>query len=236
MNEAAGRIALITGANRGIGYEIARQLGRRGMHIIAAARTSARGEAAVERLQAEDIVASSALLDVNNEHSMDTLAASVTDDFGRLDVLVNNAGVYPDEGVPGLEVDLAIVRDTLETNTLGPLRLCQLFAPLMRTRSWGRVVNVSSGAGQMAGMTGTTLAYRVSKAALNAITLILADELRDTGILVNALCPGWVRTEMGGPGAPRSVERGADTAAWLATLPDDGPTGGLFRDRKPIPW
>ena len=227
---------MITGANRGIGFEIARQLGRRGMHIIASARTSASGDAAVAQLQAENIAATTALLDVNVEHEMDALAARVRADFGRLDVLVNNAGIYRDEGVGGLDVELAIVRDTFETNAVGPLRLCQLLAPLMRTRRWGRIVNVSSGAGQMAEMAGTTLAYRVSKAALNAITLILADELRDTGVLVNALCPGWVRTEMGGPGAPRSIERGADTAVWLATLPDDGPTGGLFRDRKPIPW
>ena len=124
----------------------------------------------------------------------------------------------------------------MEVNAFGPLRLCQLMIPLMRVRRYGRIVNVSSGAGAFSEMTGGTLAYRVSKVSLNAIPRILADEVRGTRILINAMCPGWVRTEMGGRNAPRSVEEGADTAVFLATLPSGGPTGGFFRDRKPIPW
>src|SRR2546422_936405 len=136
----------------------------------------------------------------------------------------------------GLEVGVGTVRATLETNTLGPLQLCQTLAPLMIAHRYGRIVNVTSGYGQMDSMTSRTLAYKISKLALNGITRILADELRDSGVLVNAVDPGWVRTDMGGAGAPRSASRGADTAVFLATLPDGGPTGRLFRDRREVHW
>ena len=161
--------------------------------------------------------------------------------YSRLDVLVNNAGVFLDPMPPEdpsassvFRADIATVRYSMETNAYGPLRLCQALIPLMRGR--GRVVNVSSGMGQLSEMNGCCPGYRFSKAAINVLTRILADELRDTRIKVNSVCPGWVRTEMGGPNADRSVEEGADTIVWLATLPDDGPSGGFFRDRKPIPW
>jgi NAD(P)-dependent dehydrogenase (short-subunit alcohol dehydrogenase family) len=178
-------------------------------------------------------------LDVTDEQSITQLAAFVRDTFGRLDVLVNNAGIFPDP-TPGsgresvFDARLETVRRGLETNTLAPLRLCQALIPLMRGR--GRVVNVSSGIGQLSEMNGGCPGYRLSKTALNALTRILADELGATRVKVNSVCPGWVRTDMGGPEATLSVEEGAAGILWAATLPDDGPTGGFFRNAKPIPW
>ena len=230
------RIALVTGANRGIGFEICRQLAGRGTRVLLTARDERRGQEAAARLTRDGLDVQFRQLDVTDEDSVRHLVGVVEAEFGGIDILVNNAGVYPDEGVPGLTIDLDTVRRTLEVNAYGPLRLCQALVPLMRRRRYGRIVNVSSGAGSLTEMGGGTLAYRVSKVSLNAITRILADEVRGSGILINAMCPGWVRTEMGGRHAPRSVEDGADTAIFLATLPDTGPTGGFFRDRKPIPW
>jgi NAD(P)-dependent dehydrogenase (short-subunit alcohol dehydrogenase family) len=164
------------------------------------------------------------------------LRADVLKEFGRLDVLVNNAGVYPDEGISVFEVPLETVQLTMAINFYGPFHLCRAFVPLMRRQNYGRVVNVSSGAGSITELAGRTAAYKLSKVALNALTRIVADEVRGHNIKVNAMCPGWVRTEMGGPAAPRSVEEAVDTIIWLATLGDDGPTGGFFRDQQPIPW
>ncbi len=230
------RLGLVTGANRGIGFEICRQLAGRGIRVLLTARDERRGQQAATRLTRDGLDVQFRQLDVTDEDSVRRLVGVVEAEFGGIDILVNNAGVYPDEGVPGLTIDLDTVRRTLEVNAYGPLRLCQALVPLMRRRRYGRIVNVSSGAGSLTEMGGGTLAYRVSKVSLNAITRILADEVRGSGILINAMCPGWVRTEMGGRHAPRSVEDGADTAIFLATLPDTGPTGGFFRDRKPIPW
>ncbi len=230
------RLGLVTGANRGIGFEICRQLAGRGIRVLLTARDERRGRQAATRLTRDGLDVQFRQLDVTDEDSVRRLVGVVEAEFGGIDILVNNAGVYPDEGVPGLTIDLDTVRRTLEVNAYGPLRLCQALVPLMRRRRYGRIVNVSSGAGSLTEMGGGTLAYRVSKVSLNAITRILADEVRGSGILINAMCPGWVRTEMGGLHAPRSVEDGADTAIFLATLPDTGPTGGFFRDRKPIPW
>lgn len=230
------RIALVSGGNRGIGFEICRQLARRNVHVLLTARDERKGQQAVARLRSEGGDVQFHPLDVADAESITRIAGFVNAEFGRLDILVNNAGIYPDEDVSGLKVDLATVRRAMEVNTYGPLLLCQVFIPMMRRRHYGRVVNVSSGAGSLTEMTGGTLAYRLSKVSLNAMTRILADEVRGTGILINAMCPGWVRTTMGGRHAPRSVEEGADTAIYLATLPDNGPTGGFFGDRKPIPW
>jgi NAD(P)-dependent dehydrogenase (short-subunit alcohol dehydrogenase family) len=230
------RLALITGANRGIGFEICRQLGRGGLRVVLTARDERKGHQAAARLRTEGLDVHFHRLDVTDAESIGHVGDFVEREFGGADVLVNNAGVYPDEDVPGLSIDLETVRRTMEVNTYGPLLLCQMVIPRMRRRGYGRIVNVSSRAGAMSEMAGGTLAYRVSKVSLNAITRILADEVRGTGILINAMCPGWVRTEMGGRTAPRSVEEGADTAIFLATLPDGGPTGGFFRDRKPVPW
>jgi NAD(P)-dependent dehydrogenase (short-subunit alcohol dehydrogenase family) len=230
------RIALVTGGNRGIGLAVCRQLGALGYQVILTSRDVDKGEKAAVALRAAGCSVTVAPLDVDREASVAQLKTLVDRDFGRLDVLVNNAAVYLDEGMSVFDVDMATVRTTIKTNVYGPLMLCQAFVPGMRRQKYGRVVNVSSGAGQISQMESGTPAYAISKAALNALTRIVADEVEGTNVKVNAVCPGWVRTEMGGPGAPRTVEQGADTIVWLATLPDDGPTNGFFRDRHPIAW
>jgi NAD(P)-dependent dehydrogenase (short-subunit alcohol dehydrogenase family) len=219
-------VALVSGASRGIGAEIARQLAAdHGFHVYAGGRDPSDVEAqeGVEPVH----------LDVTDRSTIDAVRSGIESGPGRLDALVNNAGVYGDAtGVAGY--DLAQAHEVLEVNTFGPWHLIQAFLPLLRKSDAPRIVNVSSGAGQLSDMNGGRAAYRISKAGLNALTRTLA---ADEGWLkVNTMCPGWVRTDMGGAGAPKSVEEGADTAVWLATLPNDGPTGGFFRDRKPIPW
>ncbi len=230
------RLALVTGSSRGIGREIARQLAERGDMVIVAARDERAAERVAGDLAAKRLDAMSAQLDVTDQASVDRLRARVEADPGRLDVLVNNAGVTGETRTGVADADLDEVRRTLETNLFGAWRVCQAFLPLLRRSGRGRIVNLSTGMGQLAQMGSGAPAYRVSKTALNALTRVLANEEAAAGVLVNALNPGWVRTDMGGPGATRSVEEGADTAVWLATLPDDGPTGGFFKDRQPIPW
>ena len=232
------RIALVTGANRGIGLEIARQLARQpGIRVVLTARDEAKAGAAAAKLKREGLEVETAALDVTRDASIAALAAVLEKRHGRCDILVNNAGVMLDpRGSRVLDSKAQTYRDTLETNLLGPLRLVQALAPLMKKHRYGRIVNLSSGQGQLSEMGVGTPAYRVSKTALNALTRTLAADLQGSGILVNAMCPGWVKTDMGGPSAPRTVEQGADTAVWLATLPGDGPSGGFFRDRRPIPW
>jgi NAD(P)-dependent dehydrogenase (short-subunit alcohol dehydrogenase family) len=228
-----GRVALVSGGNRGIGLEICRQLAERGIAVILGSRDEEGGREAAESLPG-NIVAHQ--LDVADEESVDRLASFVEDEFGRLDILVNNAGISNDEGQRGVDADLYRVREALETNLLGAWRLCRIAIPLMQRDNYGRIVNISTGLAALEDMGGGWPGYRVSKTALNALTRILASELRGSGILVNSVCPGWVQTEMGGSGAPRPVEKGADTPVWAATLPKGGPTGGFFRDRRPIPW
>jgi len=231
------RVAVVTGANRGIGLEIARQLAKHGLKVVLTSRSAAKGRAALKSLGEIGTHVQYHLLDVTSPVSIRALAAHVSERFGRVDVLVNNAGVMLDpRGSRVLDARVKTFRDTLETNLLGPLQLMQALVPMMQQQRYGRVVNLSSGQGQLAEMGVGTPAYRVSKTALNALTRTAAAELNGTGVLVNAMCPGWVRTDMGGPNAPRTVEQAADTAVWLATLPDDGPTGGFFRDRQAIPW
>jgi NAD(P)-dependent dehydrogenase (short-subunit alcohol dehydrogenase family) len=228
-----GRVALVSGGNRGIGLEICRQLAERGITVILGSRDEEGGREAAESIPG-NVVAHQ--LDVADEGSVDRLASFVEERFGRLDILVNNAGVSNDEGQRGVDADLYRVREALETNLLGAWRLCEVAIPLMRRGDYGRIVNISTGLAALEDMGGGWPGYRVSKTALNALTRILASELRGSGILVNSVCPGWVRTDMGGSGAPRPVEEGADTPVWAATLPKGGPTGGFFRDRRPIPW
>jgi len=233
------KVALVTGAYRGLGFETCRQLAESGYTVILTARDHAQGARAAAALRDQGGDVRFQPLDVTDEASIESLAAYVRDNFPRLDVLVNNAGIFPDPE-PGsaaasvFEAELDSVRRGLETNTLGPLRLCQVLIPLMQAR--GRVVNVSSGMGQLAEMNGCCPGYRLSKTALNALTRIFADELQQTGVKVNSVCPGWVRTAMGGPEAPRPVAEGAAGIVWAATLPEDGPSGGFFRDGVPIPW
>jgi NAD(P)-dependent dehydrogenase (short-subunit alcohol dehydrogenase family) len=237
---AETRVALVTGANRGIGFEIVRQLARLGVLAVIGARKAAKGLEAAEKLRSEGLEVPVVTLDVDNEDSPAEAVAEVQRLYGRCDVLVNNAAILID-GPNQFEASLfdlssGMVRQTFETNVLGPMRLIQAVGPIMRAQGYGRIVNISSGAGQLTDMGMGYPAYRMSKSALNALTRITAVELANNGVKVNACCPGWVRTDMGGPTATRSVEEGADTPVWLATLPEDGPTGGFFRDRKPIPW
>src|SRR5579862_702327 len=219
------RTALVTGANRGLGFETARQLGRLGYRVVAAGRDPAKAERAAETLRAEGLDVVAFGLDVTSDADAAQLA-----ELGPVDALVNNAGII----ASGTEPDR--LREGFETNTLGAYRTIRALAPGMRERSYGRIVNVSSGMGQLSDMGGGNPAYRVSKAGLNALTRIFANELAGTGVLVNSVCPGWVRTDMGGPSAPRTVEEGVETIVWAATLPDDGPSGGFFRNKQPIPW
>ncbi len=228
-----GRIALVSGGNRGIGLEICRQLAERGYTVVLGSRDEGKGRAAAEELERNVIPHQ---LDVADAESVDRIAAFLEEEFGRLDVLVNNAGIANDEGQRGVDADLNRVREALEANVLGAWRLSEVVIPLMQRGGYGRIVNVSSGVGALEDMGGGSPGYRVSKTALNALTRILSSELRGSGILVNSICPGWVATDMGSPGAPRPVEDGADALVWAATLPNNGPTGGFFRDRRPIAW
>jgi NAD(P)-dependent dehydrogenase (short-subunit alcohol dehydrogenase family) len=230
------KIALVSGANRGIGFETCRQLARRGLDVLLTSRDPIKGQSAAESLRQEGLAVHYHALDVTDLDSVHLVHQYVVAEFGRLDVLVNNAGVYLDEGDSLFEVPLDIFRETMEINFYGPLHLCRSFVPLMRANNYGRVVNVSSGYGSITHMGGYTAAYRVSKVALNALTRIVAAEVAGKDIKVNSACPGWVRTDMGGTSAPRSLAQGADTIVWLATLPAEGPTSGFFRDRKSIPW
>jgi NAD(P)-dependent dehydrogenase (short-subunit alcohol dehydrogenase family) len=223
-------VALVSGASRGIGREIARQLAADHDYLVLA---GARDPDAAGDPDHESIrwVA----LDVADQASVDRLGEEITADPGRLDALVNNAGIYGGpEGAADYDLDKA--HEVLETNLFGAWRLTQAMLPLLRASGQGRIANVSSGAGQLSDMDGGRAAYRISKSALNALTRVLAADEGGEGLLVNSMCPGWVRTDMGTDAAPRSVEEGADTAVWLATLPDDGPNGGFYRDREPIPW
>lgn len=230
---AEERVALVSGGNRGIGLEICRQLAERGYTVVLGSRDEERGREAAEKLGG-DVHARQ--LDVCDDESVDRLATQIEEEFGRLDVLVNNAGISNDDGQSGVEADLDRVRASLEANLLGAWRLSEATIPLMKRNGYGRIVNISSGLGALEDMGGGTPGYRVSKTALNALTRILSSELRGTGILVNSICPGWVQTDMGGSNASRSVEEGADTPVWAATLPNNGPTGGFFRNRRPIAW
>lgn len=231
--------AVVTGAYRGLGLETVRQLAGRGYRVVLTARRDAEGRTAAERLATRGQAVRFHRLDVTAPASALALRDHLRHEYGRIDVLVNNAGIFPDPSPDSaaasiLEADLETVRVALETNTLAALHLCQLLIPLMQGR--GRVVNVSSGMGQLSDMNGGCPGYRLSKVALNAVTRIFADELQGTNVKINSVCPGWVRTDMGGPHAPLSVEDGARGIVWAATLPDDGPSGGFFRHGEAIPW
>ena len=228
-------IALVTGANRGIGREVVRLLARDGFTAILGARDPDKGEAAAAELRGQDLEVEFRRVDVADAQSVKALGEALANDFGRLDVLVNNAAVHYDTWQRGVDADLEVVRESLETNVLGAWRTAQACLPLLRRSPHGRLVNVSSGAGSLAGMGAGAPAYSVSKAALNAMTRILAAELRNDGVLVNAVCPGWVATDMGGAGG-RPVEDGAASVIWAVTLSDDGPTGGFFRDGRRLEW
>jgi NAD(P)-dependent dehydrogenase (short-subunit alcohol dehydrogenase family) len=231
------RVALVTGANRGIGLEVCRQLAVRGYRVILTARDASKAEAAAALLRAaRDVDVVPARLDVTDPQSIRVLADDLAARSETVDVLVNNAAILLGEGQAVLDVPVEELRRTFETNVFGAVGVSQAFVPGMVDRRFGRVVNVSSEAGQLASMRTYAPAYAMGKVALNAFTVQLGEATRGTGVLVNSACPGWVRTDMGGPGASRSVEEGADTIVWLATLPPRGPTAGFFSDRRAIPW
>jgi NAD(P)-dependent dehydrogenase (short-subunit alcohol dehydrogenase family) len=233
--EDATRVALVTGANRGIGLEVCRQLAQRQYAVVLGSRDAAKGERAAAELGPIARGVRACQIDVTDLASIDRARDSVAAEFGRLDILVNNAATLYDKWQNTVDADLIQVREALETNTLGAWNMVRSFLPLLRRSRHARIVNVSSEAGSLAGMSHESPAYRISKAALNALTRMLASELRHEGILVNAVCPGWVATDMGGSGG-RPVEEGAASVVWAATLPDAGPTGGFFRDGRPLPW
>ncbi len=232
------RVALITGANKGIGLEIARQLGAQGVHVVVGARDARKGEEAAAQLAREGIKATAVRLDVTSPDTIAPALAAIDKQLARLDILVNNAGVFLDRGVKPSELSSAVLRETLETNVVGVLALTRAALPLLRMSDAPRIVNVSSQLGSLAGVSKSggmgAAAYQTSKAALNMLTVSLAHELK--GIKVNTCCPGWCKTDMGGRDATRTASQGAQTPVWLATLPADGPTGGFFSDMKPAAW
>ena len=229
------RIALITGANRGIGLEIGKQLLSRGFTVIFTARNMHIGRPIVNELRQEYKTAWFHQLDVTYEDSIRDLVEYVMEEHGRLDVLVNNAGIFLDENQSTSEVNIEDIRKTMETNVYGPLMVTRALLPALKKSSNARVINLSSDMGQLTGMGGGAPAYRISKTALNALTVIQSNELAADGIRVNTMHPGWVCTDMGGSGAPKTVKEGADTAVWLATEPDI-PTGKYISERKVIDW
>lgn len=243
MKSIDKKVAVITGANRGIGFEICRQLAQKDFQVILTSRDEQRGRAACQKLQGEGLTVQFHQLDVSDSASVNELREFIEKKYERCDVLVNNAGVFPDStnasanDWPSIfDTPIETMRTAMETNVYGPMLLCQAFAPSMKKNNYGRIVNLSSGMGQLTHMGGHCPAYRVSKTSINALTRIVSEETLEQNILVNSMCPGWVKTDMGGPGATRELSEGADTAVWLATLPDNGPRGRFFRDRKEFEW
>lgn len=229
------RTILITGANKGIGFEIARQCGKARFHVIVSGRDEGRLQKALAKLRKEKIDADLLLMDVSSQQSIDAAAEHFRTFDLRLDALVNNAGIAVEGDKNLLGADEKILQETLQTNSYGPLRVTKAFLPFMKTP--GRIVMMSSGAGLMSAEVATwSPAYCVSKTLLNAITRQLAHELKARDISVNAVCPGWVRTDMGGKLATRSAAKGAETPVWLATEASQSLTGKVFRDKKEIPW
>lgn len=244
MNADNERIALVTGANKGLGFEISRQLAKQGIKVILGARDPRKGQEATEKLQQEGLDIQFHQLDVTDAASIEATRDFLEQNFGKLDILVNNAGIILDWGTNPSNVEIAVLRQTFDANFFGVFAATKAFLPLIRKSNAGRIVNMSSTLGSL----GNTLdvnspyfdfrgfAYQSSKTALNALTVQFAKELADTQIKVNSACPGWVQTDMGSADAPLSVEQGADTPVWLATLPENGSTGGFFNSRQPLPW
>jgi NAD(P)-dependent dehydrogenase (short-subunit alcohol dehydrogenase family) len=238
------KIALVTGANKGIGFEISQQLANRKIKVLIGARDEEKGMDARNRLRRDGCDAHYINIDVKNPSSIKSSIEHIDTKFKRLDILVNNAGILIDPQLNYLELDLDTLNQTLVTNALGQMLLSQASVPLMKRNNFGRIVNMSSTLGSLTDMANPDSdyagilapAYRLSKTLLNGLTILLANEVRGTNILVNSACPGWVRTDMGGNEAPLSPVQGAETPVWLATLPDNEPTGGFFRDKQPIGW
>jgi len=234
--EDSARTVLITGANKGIGFETARQLGAAGWVVIIGARRAKAGREAATALSEAGAAASFIELDVASTPSITRAATEFGKSFRKLDVLINNAGIYPDEGRNILSIPREEIAETFQTNTFGALATTQAFLPYLRKAAKPRVINLSSGYGQLDGLSPGVPSYCLSKLTLNGVTLMLSRALQDQGVAVNSMSPGWVRTDMGGPSAPRSVEQGADTAVWLASEAPQELTGKFFEDRREIPW
>jgi NAD(P)-dependent dehydrogenase (short-subunit alcohol dehydrogenase family) len=237
-NPTSDTIALVTGSNKGLGFELIRQLSRAGITAILSARNESAGKEACRKLQAEGLPVNFVRLDVTDPVSISAAAEFIRNTYGKLDILINNAGILPDEDseASGLHVSPDLVRRVFETNTLGPLQVCQAMIPLIRLSSAGRILNISSGLGSLNDMDRGYPAYRISKAALNAVTRILAAELIGTGITVNSICPGWVQTDMGGPNAERTPAQSEAGIIPVLLSKQDRPNGEFLRDGKPIPW
>ncbi len=233
---AAEKVALVTGANKGIGFEVARQLAERNFKVILTARNVENGNAACERLKSAGGDVQFIELDVAHRTVLDAAVERVQQSTAKLDVLVNNAGILEDGNVPALEADPDVLMRSFATNAMGPFLLVQRLWPLLANGTGGRVINVSSGMAGLSDMGGGYAGYRLSKTALNAVTRVLATELAPHGVTVNSVCPGWVRTDMGGSDARLSVAEGADTIVWLATEAPQDLTGSFLRARQPIPW
>ena len=234
MNQSKEKIALVTGANRGIGKQVSIDLAKQGIYVLIGARNPSDAEdtlAAVQAVGKGEILA----LDVSKEQSIGRALDVITGSFGKLDILVNNAGIFADPG-SFFDTTSEDLHKTLLVNLYGPLRLIQIFLPMMIQNNFGRIVNVSSGMGQLSEMGGGYPAYRISKTSINALTSLSSVEAVGKNIKINSVCPGWVKTDMGGESATRPVEKGAETIVWAATLPDNGPTGKFFRDKKEIGW
>jgi NAD(P)-dependent dehydrogenase (short-subunit alcohol dehydrogenase family) len=243
-------IALITGANRGLGLEIARQLGQTGARTLVAARDPEKGKQAATELAAEGLDVSSVVLDVESAASIEAAAEQVTSDHGRLDILVNNAGILPEATTPeaAQPLDMSLFRRTFETNLFGAVAVTQSFLPLLRRSLAGRIVNVSTTMGSLVDQSDPSSqyydlvvpAYQTSKAALNGLTIALAKSLAGTPIKVNSVCPGWVQTDLGGPAnraaAPLRADDAARIAVTMATLPEDGPSGQFVDRNGTVPW
>ena len=223
--------ALVTGGNRGIGFAIAQGLLAKGYEVIVTARSLDSAKQAAEKLEGTVIPIK---LDVSNNRSIDRAVETLNQSIERLDVLINNAGIYPDNSVNILTISRELLDSTMNTNTFGVIRMVQAFLPLLEKSQDARVINVSSGMGALDGLTTTAPSYCLSKLALNGATIMLAQSLHAKGIVVNSICPGWVRTDMGGASAPRSPEQGADTAIWLATEAPRSESGKFWRDRKVV--
>ena len=241
----SNKIALVTGANKGIGFETVRQLAQQGFHVLLGARSAEKGQAAVSQLATEGIQAEFLPIDVSNSGSIADAVKTVESKFGHLDVLVNNAGISKDDhSIPLDEIPVQIYRDTFETNVFGLIETTQAFLPLLKKAPEGRIVNLSSILGSLALHSDPTspiydfkvAAYNTSKTAVNAYTVQLAYALKDTSVKVNAAHPGWVKTEMGGEEAPMEIAEGAKTSVQLATLPADGPNGTYTHLGETLPW
>ena len=230
-----GKVAVVTGSNKGIGFEICRQLAKNNIEVILTSRNEEKGKKAVAELQAQNLNVKYHQLDVLDENSIKSLADYINKEYGKLDILVNNAGIFVESSDGVLKGDITNIKVTLDTNLYGALLVSRHLVPLMQKQNSGRVINISSGMGQLSSMGTGSIGYRISKVSLNAMTIILAQEVQENNILVNSVCPGWVKTDMGGANAQRTVEEGADTAVWLA-LVDNNLTGKFFRDRKELEW